>query len=136
MYQWCGFKSRRGKNTNFTALKSNSNTVWFNFQTYICYSQCVKPVIWPNDWNFLVNWSNATDRYSFGQMPKISSHLAKWLKMSALSLTDCLIGNFEFSQYVKYCKKLFVVCCFHALFVYNLTDCLNGNLFQSLCQIL
>jgi hypothetical protein len=23
------------KNKNFTALKSNSNTVWFNFQTYI-----------------------------------------------------------------------------------------------------
>ena len=42
MYQWCGFKSRRGKNTNLTALKSNSNTVWFNFQTYIyiyIYSQ-------------------------------------------------------------------------------------------------
>ena len=31
----CGFKSRRGKNKNLTALKSNSNTVWFNFQTYI-----------------------------------------------------------------------------------------------------
>ena len=28
-------KSRRGKNKNLTALKSNSNTVWFNFQTYI-----------------------------------------------------------------------------------------------------
>jgi hypothetical protein len=25
----------RGKNTNLTAQKSNSNTVWFNFQTYI-----------------------------------------------------------------------------------------------------
>ena len=35
MYQWCGFKSRRGKNKNLTAQKSNSNTVWFNFQTYI-----------------------------------------------------------------------------------------------------
>jgi hypothetical protein len=35
VYQWCGFKSRRGKNKNLTALKSNSNTVWFNFQTYI-----------------------------------------------------------------------------------------------------
>ena len=35
MYQWCGFKSRRGKNKTLTALKSNSNTVWFNFQTYI-----------------------------------------------------------------------------------------------------
>jgi hypothetical protein len=35
MYQWCGFKSRRGENKNVTALKSNSNTVWFNFQTYI-----------------------------------------------------------------------------------------------------
>ena len=37
-YQWCGFKSRRGKNKNLTALKSNSNTVWFNFQTYIIFS--------------------------------------------------------------------------------------------------
>ena len=35
MYQWCEFKSCRGKNKNLTALKSNSNTVWFNFQTYI-----------------------------------------------------------------------------------------------------
>jgi hypothetical protein len=24
-----------GKNKNLTALNSNSNTVWFNFQTYI-----------------------------------------------------------------------------------------------------
>ena len=29
------FKSRRGKNKNLTALKSNSNTVWFNLHTYI-----------------------------------------------------------------------------------------------------
>jgi hypothetical protein len=35
IYQWCGFKSRRGKNKNLTALKSNSNTVWFNFQILI-----------------------------------------------------------------------------------------------------
>ena len=35
MYQWCGLKSRRGKNKNLTALKFNSNTVWFNFQMYI-----------------------------------------------------------------------------------------------------
>jgi hypothetical protein len=35
VYQWCGFKSRRGKNKNLTALKSISNTLWFNFQTYI-----------------------------------------------------------------------------------------------------
>jgi hypothetical protein len=35
VYQWCDFKSRRGKNKHLTALKSNSNTVWFNFQTYI-----------------------------------------------------------------------------------------------------
>jgi hypothetical protein len=34
VYQWCGFKSRRGKNKNLTALKFNSNTVWFHFQTY------------------------------------------------------------------------------------------------------
>jgi hypothetical protein len=33
VYQWCEFKSRRGKNKNLTALKSN--LVWFNFQTYI-----------------------------------------------------------------------------------------------------
>ena len=38
VYQWCGFKSRRGKNKNLTALKSNFNTVWFNFQTYIIFS--------------------------------------------------------------------------------------------------
>jgi hypothetical protein len=44
VYQWCGFKSRRGKNKNLTALKSYSNTVWFNFQTYIyIYIYRVKP---------------------------------------------------------------------------------------------
>jgi hypothetical protein len=35
VYQWCEFKSRRGKNKNLTAQRSNSNIVWFNFQTYI-----------------------------------------------------------------------------------------------------
>jgi hypothetical protein len=35
VYQWCEFKSRRGKNKNLTALKSNFNAVCFNFQTYI-----------------------------------------------------------------------------------------------------
>ena len=38
VYQWCGFKSRRGKKKHLTALKSNSNTVWFNFQTYMIFS--------------------------------------------------------------------------------------------------
>ena len=39
--EWCCSVSmvwvqiRRGKNKNLTDLKSNSNTVWFNFQTYI-----------------------------------------------------------------------------------------------------
>jgi hypothetical protein len=32
VYQWCEFKSRRGKNKNVSAQRSNSNTVWFNFQ--------------------------------------------------------------------------------------------------------
>ena len=42
--EWCCSESmmwvqiRRGKNKNLTALKSNSNTVWFNFQTYIIFS--------------------------------------------------------------------------------------------------
>ena len=35
VYQWCEFKSRRGKNKNLTAQRSNSNTDWFLFQTYI-----------------------------------------------------------------------------------------------------
>ena len=35
LWQVGGFKSRRGKNKNLTAQKYNSNTVWFNFQTYI-----------------------------------------------------------------------------------------------------
>ena len=38
VYQWCEFKSRRGKNKNLTAQKSNINTVWFNFQTYMIFS--------------------------------------------------------------------------------------------------
>jgi hypothetical protein len=39
---WCEFKSRRGKNKNLTAQRSNSNTVWFNFQTYIYIYMIVK----------------------------------------------------------------------------------------------
>ena len=31
-------KCLRGKNKHLTAQKSNSNTVWFNFQTYIIFS--------------------------------------------------------------------------------------------------
>ena len=38
MYQWCEFKSRRGKDTHLTAQQSISNTVWFTFQTYIILS--------------------------------------------------------------------------------------------------
>ena len=34
----CAFNSHRGKNKHLTALKSNSNTVWFNYQTYIIFS--------------------------------------------------------------------------------------------------
>ena len=43
MYQWCEIQSRRGKNTNLTAQKSNFNTVWFNFQTYIYIRLKIKP---------------------------------------------------------------------------------------------
>ena len=35
VYQWYEFKSRRGKNKNLSAKRSNSNTVELNFQTYI-----------------------------------------------------------------------------------------------------
>ena len=49
VYQWCGFKSLRGKNKNLTALISNSNTVWFNFQTYI-YTHIYSYL-------FLIRWS-------------------------------------------------------------------------------
>ena len=41
MYQWCEFKSRQGKNKNLTGHKSNSNTVWSNFQTYAYICVCV-----------------------------------------------------------------------------------------------
>jgi hypothetical protein len=35
--EWCcnGVGSNPVEGRNLTALKSNSNTVWFNFQTYI-----------------------------------------------------------------------------------------------------
>ena len=36
--EWCcsvGSNPVEGRTKNLTALKSNSNTVWFNFQTYI-----------------------------------------------------------------------------------------------------
>jgi hypothetical protein len=54
VYQWCGFKSSRVKNNKLTALKFNSNTVWFNFQTYILFS--INLVSFSN---FEIHW----DRY-------------------------------------------------------------------------
>ena len=53
MYQWCEFKSRRGKNKNVTAKKSNYNSVWFNCQRYIIFSinlvsQVTLRSIWTN----------------------------------------------------------------------------------------
>ena len=63
MYQWCGFKSRRGKNKNLTALKSNSNTVWFNFQTYIIFS--INLSILSNfeiQWDRYIVWSSLASR--------------------------------------------------------------------------
>ena len=42
---------------------------------YICYSQCVKPVIWLNV-------------QSFGQMPLTASHLAKCLKFPVIWPND------------------------------------------------
>jgi hypothetical protein len=41
VYQWCEFKSRRGKNKKLTAQRSNSNTVWFNFQTYSMWTKVI-----------------------------------------------------------------------------------------------
>ena len=35
VYQWCEFKSRRGKNKNVSAQRSNADTVGFNFQTCV-----------------------------------------------------------------------------------------------------
>ena len=57
MYQWCGFKSRRGKNKSLTALKSNSNTVWFNFQMYI----------------YIYTWCCFTFQTFINQLPSFSS---------------------------------------------------------------
>jgi hypothetical protein len=59
VYQWCEFKSRRGKNKNLTAQKSNSNTVWFNFQTYIYISS-----IWVRTKPHLRRWSRSCNNRS------------------------------------------------------------------------
>jgi hypothetical protein len=57
VYQWCGFKSRRGKNKNLTALKSNSHTVWFNFQIYIYILFNQRFIVWKLN-NTNVDWKN------------------------------------------------------------------------------
>ena len=41
MYQWCEFKSRRGKKKNLTAQRSNSNTVWLIFRRIYIYIHVV-----------------------------------------------------------------------------------------------
>ena len=47
MYQRYELKFRRGKNRKLTAQRSNSNTVWFNFQTYIyIYIYIVLEIDW------------------------------------------------------------------------------------------
>jgi hypothetical protein len=45
-----------GRTKNLTALKSNSNTVWFNFQTYIYIYICIynKEIILPQSKNYFV----------------------------------------------------------------------------------
>ena len=67
MYQWCGFKSRRGKkNKNLTALKSNSNTVWFNFQTYIIFSfNLVSQVTFEIQWDRYIVWLSLASRHLY-----------------------------------------------------------------------
>ena len=74
-------------------------------------------------------------------MPLTASHLAKWLKISARSLTNCLIWNFEFNQYVKYCKKLFFCVffsCFVCLLFHKLPECefisvIMSNIVNTFC---
>ena len=61
-------------NKNFTALKSNSNTVWFNFQTYIYivnnpvnngegFSQCIHNI------SLASKWCKVIDVYNINMVP-------------------------------------------------------------------
>ena len=135
MYQWCGFKSRRGKNRNLTALKSNSNTVWFNSQRYIYiyiwYMRTLTFNLWTQYWervNSLISKfpkSHGTVKYILKEHVSL---LLSWLGDSYLFvLTPCslfILQKIELifkrqhvHQLTKFLKLLFRVCIFHVLSV-------------------
>jgi hypothetical protein len=104
VYQWCGFKSRREKNKNLTALKSNSNTVWFNFQTYIyiyIYIPCGACVPHKNNCTHK-NWFTRHEKDRF-----LDNHCQECVR-AYLSIHDCLsflhevmIGNHRTNQFLQ-----------------------------------
>jgi hypothetical protein len=97
------FKSSRGKNKHLTAQKSNYNTVWFNFQTYIYI--CI--YMTKTDFTFLNKW--------FSSISSWISHVAHMFcntnKMIITNgnINDLLLFDVVFMNYwnknVFFCRK-------------------------------
>ena len=58
--KWCEFKFHRGKKTNLKIQRSNSNTVWFNLQTYI--------YIYIYIYSITIIWTSFTNSYKSESM--------------------------------------------------------------------
>jgi hypothetical protein len=100
VYQWCEFKSRRGKNKNLTAQKSNSNTVWFNFQTYIYIHvnthtslllKCYVPLFMRKGWIATIDWLHGVGSNQF-----LSVNIGVIRLLSVITTTP--FGNYGTSE--------------------------------------
>jgi hypothetical protein len=89
VHQWCGFKSRRGKNKNLTTLKSNSKTVWFNFQRYIIFS---------------INLVSLVTLRSSGTDILYGCHLLLYVCIIYFISCDCIMNSsLSYAIYIKNC---------------------------------
>ena len=89
MYQWCGFKSRRGKNKKLTALKSNSNTVWFIFQKNKIFS---------------IDLVSLVTLRSSGTDILCCCHLLLDVCIMYCMSCDCIMNSSLSMQYIKNCR--------------------------------
>jgi hypothetical protein len=121
VYQWCEFKSRRGKNKNLTTLKSNYNTVWLNFQTYIfiyIYSD-------PENVNIVCERPCCVNVLS---LVEIWTHTIDTLQHHSLSLTSSALDHSTTSTpYVSTCVCLQYTV--HVVMIYGMISCLMWKIY-------
>jgi len=133
VYQWCEFKSRRGKNNNLRAQNSKSNTVWFNFQTYIyiymrrTYRRSEPIKQWPRHllWKFLsghVFACQCSDLNILFLYPNLRNNLCS------------VIQEYESICYNAFSEKIFDTLCGLIVRHYMKSDKLNPP-FNMYCRV-